>query len=194
MNRLKRMWVWLMRCHYTRGFGVQSPSAYRFIRYVINEHYPYYAYDELAHLLSEGDAVTAKLARLYFRLANFCQAECWTLAVENAEVKGEYVVAGCRKTNIADCVDGYELDVIAKADVCVMTLESHWQRMFDAFAADARANSMLVVEDIYASKEARRIWKKIIRDNRTVVTYDLYYCGIVFFDRSMHKQHYVVNF
>ena len=24
-------------------FGVQSPSAYQFIRYVLTEHYPYYA-------------------------------------------------------------------------------------------------------------------------------------------------------
>ncbi len=44
---LNTWWRWLRRCGYCRGFGVQSPSAYSFIRYVINEHYPYYAYQEL---------------------------------------------------------------------------------------------------------------------------------------------------
>ena len=43
---LSTWWRWLCRCKYCRGFGVQSPSAYSFIRYVINEHYPYYAYSE----------------------------------------------------------------------------------------------------------------------------------------------------
>ena len=36
---------WLLRCRYSRGFGIQSPSAYSFERYVVNEHDPYYAYD-----------------------------------------------------------------------------------------------------------------------------------------------------
>ena len=44
---LSTWWRWLRRCGCNRGFGVQSPSAYAFIRYVINEHYPYYAYQEL---------------------------------------------------------------------------------------------------------------------------------------------------
>ena len=41
------MAVWLSRINHCRGFGVQSPSAYAFIRYVVNEHYPYYAYEDL---------------------------------------------------------------------------------------------------------------------------------------------------
>ena len=47
MNPIKRYIIWLRRMSYSRGFGVQSPSAYRFIRYVISEHYPYYAYADL---------------------------------------------------------------------------------------------------------------------------------------------------
>ncbi len=45
---IKRFIVWLRRVRYSRGFGVQSPWAYRFIRYVVNEHYPYYKYEHLA--------------------------------------------------------------------------------------------------------------------------------------------------
>ena len=75
VSRLKRLWIWLRRCSHSRGFGVQSPWAYSFIRYVVSEHYPYYAYDELRQRYAEADAVTRKLAEFYFRLANFRQPE-----------------------------------------------------------------------------------------------------------------------
>ena len=44
---IKRSIVWLRRAHRSKGFGVQSPWAYRFIRYVVNEPYPYYKYEQL---------------------------------------------------------------------------------------------------------------------------------------------------
>ena len=47
MNQLKRYLVWLGRIHRCGGFGIQSPTDYSFVRYVINEHWPYYAYDSL---------------------------------------------------------------------------------------------------------------------------------------------------
>ena len=58
LYHLKRWSIWLRRAKYSRGFGVQSPSAYQFIRYVLTEHYPYYAYQPL-HLRhrNEGHAV-----------------------------------------------------------------------------------------------------------------------------------------
>ena len=48
---IKRSIVWLRRIRYSRGFGVHSPWAYKFIRYVINEHYPYYKYKDLEELV-----------------------------------------------------------------------------------------------------------------------------------------------
>lgn len=72
---LKSSWIWLKRCTHCRGFGVQSPSAYRFIRYVINEHYPYYAYEELKEHMNMLSKHQHKLGRLFFRLANFWQPD-----------------------------------------------------------------------------------------------------------------------
>ena len=68
---LSTWWRWLRRCGCSRGFGVQSPSAYAFIRYVINEHYPYYAYQELQERLSWFDKRGHQTGRLLLRLANF---------------------------------------------------------------------------------------------------------------------------
>lgn len=72
---LKSSWIWLKRCTHCCGFGVQSPSAYRFIRYVINEHYPYYAYEELKEHMNMLSKHQHKLGRLFFRLANFWQPD-----------------------------------------------------------------------------------------------------------------------
>ena len=74
---LSTWWRWLCRCKYSRGFGVQSPSAYSFIRYVINEHYPYYAYSELEERYEMPGRLQHKLGRLLFRLANYWQPEKW---------------------------------------------------------------------------------------------------------------------
>ena len=68
-----RAWVWLRRIGYCRGFGIQSPWAYSLVRYVINEHFPYYAYAGLYARFPEADIVRRKLGQFYLRLANYVQ-------------------------------------------------------------------------------------------------------------------------
>ena len=72
---VNKILVWLRRSKYSRGFGVQSPWAYQFIRYVINEHYPYYSYAELKRSLPDISSRESKVAKLYFRIANYRQAD-----------------------------------------------------------------------------------------------------------------------
>ena len=69
---MNRYLVWLSRIHCCRGFGIQSPTDYAFVRYVVNEHWPYYAYD----VLRDDDWLREKLGRLYMRLANWRQPTC----------------------------------------------------------------------------------------------------------------------
>ena len=76
MYYIKVIFRWIRRIAYCRGFGVQSPSAYSFIRYVINEHYPYYAFDELNEKHKVAGKLACKLGRLYkkqpFKLVKIC--------------------------------------------------------------------------------------------------------------------------
>ena len=53
---------------------------------------------------------------------------------------------------------------------------------------------MLILEGIYNVKHSKELWKEIVDDDRTGITYDLYDCGIVFFDKKKYKQNYIVNF
>ena len=83
-----RWLVWLSRIHCCRGFGIQSPTDYAFVRYVVNEHWPYYAYD----VLHEADWLREKLGRLYFRLANWRQP-----TVILSDDYQQWWHAGCKK-------------------------------------------------------------------------------------------------
>lgn len=189
-----RAWIWLGRCRYSRGFGVQSPWAYRLIRYVINEHYPYYAYKTLKKEYSAESAILKKLSFLYFRIANYCQCQRWYFAIDQYDMKAAYVKAGCQGTEIVNVLNGYKLDWTSEPDVLVMTLESNWFKIFNSFADHATARSILIVENIHYSKNILKLWKEIQEDERCGITFDLYYCGLVFFDKTMFKQHYIVNF
>lgn len=172
MNQIKRWLIWLSRIHRCRGFGIQSPSDYAFVRYVVNEHWPYYAYDELP----SGDWLTKKLGQLYFRLANWRQPD--RMPTDSWK---EWWQAGCRKTHFMKAIDHLELARVDIADV----------QTFDQLAALSDDRSILVVEGI--SNDWRR-WHAIERDERVGTTFDLYYCGIVFFDTKRYKNHYTINF
>lgn len=52
-------------------------------------------------------------------------------------------------------------------------------------------SSVLVIDKIYRDMD---FWHEVEKDSRTSVTFDLYYCGIVFFDMKRHKMNYKVNF
>lgn len=172
MTQISRWLVWLSRIHRCRGFGIQSPTDYAFVRYVVNEHWPYYAYEELRAC----DWLTEKLGRLYFRLANWRQPR--TMVADKYQ---RYWQAGCRKTVFTAAVETVELARVEVED------RAAWETVVQ----HCDEHSVVVVEGIW---RARALWESIRRDERTGLTFDLYYCGIVFFDKKRYKHHYTINF
>ena len=173
MNRLHLAYIWLKRCCHSRGFGIQSPTDYSFVRYVINEHWPYYAYDQLA---IEDNWLRQKVGRLCLRLANHRQPS------EIIDLVGfaDYLQAGCRKAHIVAVPHSAIQLAVVPADTDYQTLFSQCDEQSIVLFDDIRAH--------YAQ------WNTIIHDPRASVTFDLYYCGIVLFDPKRTKQHYIINF
>lgn len=177
---------------HSRGFGVQSPSAYRFIRYVISEHYPYYAYGDLRRDYPALDWLTRKRMELYFRLANFCRTEQMVDYASDSILLADYVQHGCRRTRVLNVYNGvlYALHMrlvrICPLDGCEDFLE--------IALADSAQTSVFVVEDICTNPVASRMWQRLVESEKVSVSYDLYYCGIAFFDTDRHKTNYIVNF
>ncbi|MBO6287632.1 MAG: hypothetical protein J6M94_03480 [Prevotella sp.] len=183
-NRLKAAWVWLTRMKHCRGFGIQSPWAYRFVRYVVNEHAPYYAYKRLKDK-KPSDWLTTKRGRLLLRLANYWQPEeVYGPPLGEALVK-DYLLAGCRKATFRNNMTGKPTGrwmAIVKTDD------------YELLASYADEQAMMVLADIGSSKEGKRLWRHIVDDPRATATFDLYWCGIALFDPKRIKQNYIVNF
>lgn len=192
--KVQRYLHWLRRIKYCRGFGVQSPSAYRFIRYVINEHYPYYAYDELRKELPCLDSLTRKRMELYFRIANYRQASLWLDYSRRDDTIAIYVGRGCNATrvrNIADSQQPVSGDKIEVLRICPI---AGCESVLAAALKQADDHTLFIIEDIGYNDTAKRMWQKLLESDLTSVSYDLYYLGIAFFDRKRYKNNYIVNF
>lgn len=173
MNRLKGLLVWIRRIGHCRGFGIQSPADYWLVRYVINEHWPYYAYERLGQ---GGHWLRTKIGRLCLRLANERQPD---VIIDKVGL-GEYLSAGCAKAKIVGQPAGQiELAVVPMDHDAVSLLEL------------CNEQSVVLFHDIYRQKA---LWQTIEHDERVVVTYDLYYCGIALFDTRQSRKRYKVNF
>ena len=188
---IRTSYRWLSRCCYSRGFGIQSPSAYSFVRYVINEHSPYYAYSELDRMMLSKGLLFRKMGRLYFRLANFWQPHDVVVSCRDIQ---PYINSACHAAYVVD-VDSYEFVTNSLPVLFILNIDyfkdiKSRNRIF-SFASD---KTLLVVTDIHTSKETKSLWKSIVDDKLSVVTYDLYDCGIVFFDKSKYKQNFKINF
>lgn len=196
MSQIGSLLVWLRRSRHSRGFGVQSPWAYRFIRYVVNEHYPYYAYDDLSRLYEGYPKQIQKLCRLYFRIANFWQAEQaldYSAASETDVIRlyGTFMKRGCNKLEVVPIRHAADFSSVR---LMRLSVEGDYRQVFEKAVSLANASTMIIVEQIKRDKESRTFWKSIVDDPRCISTFDLYYCGIIFFDKKRYKENYVVNF
>lgn len=192
--KVQRYLHWLRRIKYCRGFGVQSPSAYRFIRYVINEHYPYYAYDELRKELPRLDSLTRKRMELYFRVANFRQASLWLDFCERNDVIATYVGRGCHATQVRRITDLQQITADDRIEVLRICPTAGSEAVLEAALQQADDHTLFIIEDIGYNDTAKRMWHTLLESDITSVSYDLYYLGIAFFDRKRYKANYVVNF
>jgi hypothetical protein len=174
MNQLVRWWIWLRRIGNCRGFGIQSPNDYWFVRYVVNEHWPYYQY---AYVGMDDDWLTRKIGRLCFRVANWRQPATVVCSGELSP----YAQAGCRHASVK--TEGTEADMmVIAADEAIRIMES---------VNSSNERRVLIVKDIWRSPQ---LWRQIINNERTRISFDLYYCGIVFFDPKREKHNYIINF
>lgn len=194
MLGLKRKIVWLARIGHCRGFGVQSPWAYMIVRYVINEHYPYYAYEPLAKAYPCHDTVTRKLRELCLRISNHVQPRMVVATVGTDSATGAYVKAGCKSA----CYTEATCEEIAcngvNADFAIFSQCGACREAFYSLAKNAEDGTVAMLTGIHEDKEMRLLWREVASRLHGTVSFDLYYCGLVFFNKKRFKQNYIINF
>ena len=174
----------LTRLPQSFGFGVQSPSAYYFIKYVINEKCPYYSYDLLKDFNQGISDDYIKIYQLYFRITNFLQPALWIDFSENSSIVRKYVQAA--RNHIVFHVDSNMLDVHS-FDIARIDVANH--ELFSKLVQMSTENSLIIIEKIYSTPQMTTFWNQIKLDNRVSVTFDLFVCGLVFFDHRSPKNY-----
>jgi predicted O-methyltransferase YrrM len=66
-----------------------------------------------------------------------------------------------------------------------------WRQIVEMILPYATPDMIIVVEDL-GKKQKKEWWKEIIKDERVGVTFQMKKVGLLFFDRKMNKQHYVL--
>lgn len=155
MNRsiayhIKAKWQRLLRMPRTRGFGVQSPSVYALVRYIINEKQFLKRYQ----IRAASYPNVSKQERLLYRLHH----------------------------------------AFTSYEVVVKQMDGLSFLFLDELLHLAHKRTILVLQGINYTADAKAMWHSVVADKHTVVTVDLYDCGIVFFDKTKTKQHFKVNY
>ena len=175
--------AWLRRCGHSRGFGIQSPTAYQFVTDVLCQRLPYYAYDELSKQFPKLRGKELKFCRLLFRLANYQQAKQTFIASSFPEENLVYLLEGNRRSELVSSPENCDLIVVSASDI----------HDFDSFMDSVSDNAMIVFKDIYFHGKEVDIWRQMKASKCVAMTFDCYDCGVVILGQTMHPSHYLVN-
>lgn len=199
-DALSRICVWISRIGCCRGFGIQSPWAYSFVRYVVNEHYPYYAYGKLRRTFSRYSVSERKMGELYFRLVNFLQPSrvffFFPPDDRHIEFRRKYIRSGCSRSEFAEMEKTDDLLAVKNNRqllvCCASSLVS--ADMIMGMVERLRKGDMILVEDIKESRDSRMIWNELKNRLSGALMFDLFYCGIIYVDADRYMQHFKINF
>ena len=201
---LKRPFIRLSRFRYRCGYGVHSPFAFSLITDVIYEKMPYYAYDLLK--VEQKKRITTqrwekgipRINRLLFRLVNKVQPAT-IIEVGQPSAASLYLQSAKPSAGYLFASDLSELFLDADTPVDFLYLNDYrnpalLEEVFNICSRRTTPNSLFVVHGICYSKAMKNLWKQLQNDERVGITFDLYDAGLLFFDTTKIKQHYIVNF
>ena len=188
MEWLKRLYTKLSRLGHSWGFGIQSPTDYWLVRYVLCEHWPYYQYETLAEGLGRK---ARRRGELYFRLTNWRQPSLVVSWQGDGDTAMRYVQAACRKSEIRQCHSLAELQACAgRLEMMRLSLGSDARAALAWALERADEDTVLVVDDLTSDTPA---WQALTADERVGVIFDLCNIGIVLFNKRRAKHNYKLS-
>jgi predicted O-methyltransferase YrrM len=101
------------------------------------------------------------------------------------------LIEGNISTTLADFIQETE-----KINLALMDANHRYAptiNYFNLLLKRVNENSIIVLDDIHRSKEMEQAWEWIKEHELVYGTIDLYQCGIVFFDPSLNRQHFVFS-
>ena len=178
-----RFFTFLKRIRHCAGFGVQSPTDYAFVREVIYERWPYAQYAELEAHYGDTDSFLLKLSQLLLRVSNYAQASQIGVIGTLPPVMEAHLKAGCRKSEIM------------KIPIQPPSLLPRGGETLDSIGVSKKSlpregrdhYPLLIATDLNDQ------WQEYISQEH-IISYDLYYLGIAFYDEKRYTEGHVINF
>ena len=204
---------WINRKRHNRGFGIQSPSSFFFITQVLKERRAYYAYNRLDKAID----ISRRHAREMFRITNYLQpvncisvgasdAACAMLLAKpsvqhyaflnkaelNAEAGTLLSTEGC---HIIDSIEQFGTVIKELGTIGMLYIDATdiTMPLVREALPHTDAKSVIAIAGIHRNRRTREWWQQLVNDSATVVTYDMYSYGLLFFDKERRKQHYTLK-
>ena len=189
-----RLFVFLKRIRHCAGFGVQSPTDYAFVREVIYERWPYALYAELEAKFHDTNWFLLKLSQLLLRVSNYAQASRIGIIGNLPPVMEAHLKAGCRKSEIRP------LPPPSPVGREPESLKSRISELPFNGCLEGDSGSLPTGEGggrgrypLLIATELNEDWQAYISQEH-IITYDLYYLGIAFYDEKRYREEHVINF
>lgn len=159
----------ILRVPRTRGFGVQSPTDYHFIRHVVVQKLPYYAYSQLDGYTTNLSKREVDILHFYLRLANYVNGRfpIYIIGKETfgnitTELRQKYMAAGSKRS------------VVHQSSRLPVNLTSE-------------TNCVLVIENLEYSRSL------LSETSYPTVVFDMKDIAVAFCDPKRYKTIYKIN-
>ena len=187
MYPLLHLQHWLHGIGKLRGFGIQSPWAYDFVKEVVAERSPYYKYGELDHN-THVQGSDQRLCHLLLRIANFCQPQAIYIEPKTPTPYHAYIKGGCERADIVSNPQDAQLLLLSVLSPNIAETISHLPSTVNQ---EPPTILLLGINDTPSTLE---IWNHIISNPPCTLTFNLWKMGVIFTHERYQPQHYILNF
>lgn len=192
---------WLRRFRKRCGYGIHSPFAFNLVSGVIYEKGEYYCYAPLSRLRTWENAVLReKDDRLLFRLVNNLSPCNGVVFSQRIGITKEYLMHGCEQAEWHFLnVDELEalsatFDRLGKIDFLYVDVARHTQQILQTALPYVHDRTLVIVRHIRHNSALYAIWQLFIRQPEVRVTFDLYDFGLMYFEKRLNKEDYIINY
>lgn len=200
MNVCTRLNRLLHGVGHAKGYGVQSPAAYQFVRQVLFAPANSAVSDAIGNQCPRMDRRTRRLGELYYRLARHLQPGLVVDFAPAADACRAYLAAGCPDAVVQAVPPGQKfsdyselVQQLGTIDLARISLSDGCDGFVESALDNASAASVFIIENIWRDDLSRLWWDELRRDERVSVSYDLYLCGLLTFNPKLYKRTYLLN-
>jgi hypothetical protein len=109
-----------------------------------------------------------------------------------------YLSEGCTSAALYVFRDTYDLrntlSLVKNVGLLYLDASSDCDTVFKMAFPFLSPKSLVIIKDIHRNDHMRNFWNSLKEDPRIILSFDIFYAGILLFDHKYVKQHYIVNF